>query len=248
MKRLLSILFVILFPQSGYSEDTWNKLEQALVSDIRSAEEKQRDANRLPVETLKFVGLRSDMRVLELFPGTGWYTKLLAPVLRDEGKLYAAMMTRSIQQTIEKYPALNNVEILDVNADMPMTEVRGIFDLNPLSFFVENLDLVLTFRNAHNLTAEGRESLNEAVYDSLKPGGLYAVVDHTRRHMEPLTAENRRRTDPVAIIKECLDAGFEFVNYSDLHRRDADKLNLEVGDKSVTGQTDRYTLLFRKPV
>ena len=65
--------------------------------------------------------------------------------------------------------------------------------------------------------------------------------------MEPENRENRRRIDPVMIIKEMLDVGFEFVGYSDLHYRADDELEYEVGRRSVTGNTDRFTPLFRKP-
>ena len=65
--------------------------------------------------------------------------------------------------------------------------------------------------------------------------------------MEPPNNENRRRADPVMIIKELLDIGFEFVDYSDLHYRADDELEYEVGRRSVSGNTDRFTLLFRKP-
>jgi predicted methyltransferase len=107
--------------------------------------------------------------------------------------------------------------------------------------------MVLTFRNMHNFDAASRERLNRAVFDSLKSGGLYGVVDHTKRHMEPENPENRRRIDPVLVIKEMLDAGFEFVGYSDLHYRADDELRYEVGRRTVTGNTDRFTLLFKKP-
>ncbi|MDH3305471.1 MAG: methyltransferase, partial [Gammaproteobacteria bacterium] len=76
---------------------------------------------------------------------------------------------------------------------------------------------------------------------------LYGVVDHTARHMEPPNVENRRRIDPVLVIKELLDQGFEFVGYSDLHYRADDELEYEVGRRSVSGNTDRFTMLFRKP-
>ena len=65
--------------------------------------------------------------------------------------------------------------------------------------------------------------------------------------MEPMTGENRRRADPVQIIHEALAAGFKFVDFSDLHYRADDELRFEVGRKTVTGNTDRFTLLFRKP-
>ena len=85
------------------------------------------------------------------------------------------------------------------------------------------------------------------MFKALKSGGLYGVVDHTQRHMEAPDNENRRRIDPVLVIKELLDQGFEFVGYSDLHFRADDELEYEVGRRSVSGNTDRFTFLFRKP-
>jgi predicted methyltransferase len=90
-------------------------------------------------------------------------------------------------------------------------------------------------------------ALNRSVFKALKPGGVYALVDHTRRHMQGDNDENRRRLDPVQAIKEILAAGFEFVDYADLHYRADDELLYEVGRKTVTGNTDRWTLMFRKP-
>ncbi|MGW8367236.1 MAG: class I SAM-dependent methyltransferase [Gammaproteobacteria bacterium] len=248
---LLGVLALGLASQvtadSMLDAETLSRLESALASDIRTDAEKDRDANRKPVETLAFFGLKHDMRVLELFPGSGWYTKLLGPVLRDHGTLYVALRTGRIREIIAATAELDRVEVLDVNPDMPMTETRGVFELDELSFFEEDLDLVVTFRNAHNLTPGGRHNLNLAVFETLKPGGLYGVIDHTRRHMEPDNAVNMRRADPVRIIHECEAAGFEFVAFSDLHYRPVDGLDKEVGDASVTGRTDRFTLLFRKP-
>jgi predicted methyltransferase len=113
---------------------------------------------------------------------------------------------------------------------------------------VDDVDIVFTFRNYHNFGPEGRAAMNSAVFDALKPGGIYAVVDHTRRHMESDGPENRRRIDPVQAILEIEAAGFEFVDYSDLHYRPDDQLVYEVGRKTVTGNTDRWTLKFIKPL
>ena len=89
--------------------------------------------------------------------------------------------------------------------------------------------------------------VNESSYDALKPGGYYGIVDHTRRHMEPGNEENGRRIDPVLNIKEVLDAGFIFIDFTDVLARPKDALALEVANPAVTGQSDRYTLLFQKP-
>jgi predicted methyltransferase len=107
--------------------------------------------------------------------------------------------------------------------------------------------MVVTFRNYHNFGGQGRALMNKAAFDALKPGGIYAVVDHTARHMEPMTDSNRRRFDPVKAIKEIQDAGFVLVDFADLHYREDDELEYEVGARSVSGNTDRWTLKFMKP-
>ncbi len=88
--------------------------------------------------------------------------------------------------------------------------------------------------------------MNRAAHAALKTGGIYAVVDHTRRHMESDSPENGRRVDPVLAIAEIQAAGFELADYSDLHFRADDELRYEVGRKTVTGNTDRFTLKFVK--
>jgi predicted methyltransferase len=246
--KLFLLLQILVLGTAHGGDEAWrNKLEQALVSPLRSDAERARDANRRPEETLAFMQFRDDMRVLELFPGTGWYTRLLGPVLARRGKLYLALSTDRVRDLVASAPELSAVEILDANPSMPSTGVRGVFDMEEFSFWVEDLDMVVTFRNAHNLTPAGRANLNVAVWEALRPGGLYGVVDHTRRHMEPSGKQNKRRVDPVRVIHEITSAGFEFVAWSDLHYRPGDDLSLEVGDGRVRGQTDRFTLLFRKP-
>jgi len=130
---------------------------------------------------------------------------------------------------------------------LPRTGPFNTRDVAEFEFGETDLDLVLTFRNMHNFTSEGRANINAAVFDSLKSGGLYGVIDHSLRHMEPITAENRRRADVVQIILEAQQAGFQLVDYSDLHYRPDDELRYEVGRKTVTGNTDRFTLLFQRP-
>ena len=223
------------------------KITAAMQGEIRSAEEVARDENRKPLETLTFFGLEDDMRVLELLPGGGWYTKILAPVLRESGKLYVAIGTTGVAESLLQQRGFDHVEVLDVGVGLERTGPFGTNHMAPFDFGVNDLDLVLTFRNMHNFTPEGRANINTAVFSALRSGGLFGIVDHSRRHMEPMTAENRRRADVVEIMKEVLAAGFEFVDYSDLHYRPDDELRYEVGRHTVTGNTDRFTLLFRKP-
>lgn len=223
-------------------EATRNKLEMAMEGPSRTPAEIARDLmERKPVETLEFFQFRHDMRVLELIPGAGWYTKILAPTLRGDGKLYLAIGTDNVEENVLTQPGFDEVEVL------PLPEGMNLRNLSAFKFDVSDLDLVLTFRNLHNMSPESRDVLNDAVFAALKPGGLYGVKDHTRRHLEADNRENGRRLDPVLVIKEIQDAGFELVDFSALHASEADDLNLEVGHEAVTGRTDRFTLLFRKP-
>jgi len=223
------------------------KLKAAMASDIRTDAEKERDSNRLPVETLKFFGLRDDMKIIELLPGGGWYTKLLAPVVKDNGEFYAALGTGRISESLTGKPGFEAMKIVAEDSKVYRKEGARSYTLETNGFGVTDADMVLTFRNYHNFDAEGRSAMNKAVFDALKSGGVYAVVDHTRRHMEEDNNENRRRIDPVLAIKEIEAAGFIFTDFSDLHLRLDDELRYEVGRKTVTGNTDRWTLKFIKP-
>jgi len=223
------------------------KVEAALADEARPAEDVVRDDNRMPLETLNFFGLKDDMRVIELLPGGGWYTRVLAPVLADNGKLYVALRTDNVSEGVLTEPGFEKVEVLETSANAHRPAGSRYYTVDEFEFSISDVDLVLTFRNLHSFDAADRESINRQVFAALKSGGLYGVVDHTARHMEKSNHENRRRLDPVMIIKELLDIGFEFVDYSDLHYRADDKLEYEVGRRSVSGNTDRFTLLFRKP-
>jgi len=223
------------------------KLKTALASDIRTDAEKERDRNRRPIQTMEFFGLRDDMKIIELLPGGGWYAKLLAPVMKENGEYYAALGTSRIAKNLAGQPGFEKMNIVAEDAKVYRKEGDRTYTLETAGFGVTGADMVLTFRNYHNFGAEGRAAMNRAAFDALKSGGVYAVVDHTRRHMEGDNDENRRRIDPVLAIKEIQAAGFEFVDFTDLHLRLDDELRYEVGRKTVTGNTDRWTLKFIKP-
>ena len=244
-------LFVVLFLFSGFSSAydfsaVEEKLKIAMVAETRPEADVARDRNRRPVDTLKFFGLRDDMRIVELLPGGGWYTRLLAPVMKENGEFFVALGTGRVSERLVGRPGFENIQITAEDSNMYRPEGSRFYVLETNGLGVTGADIVFTFRNYHNFSAEGRAAMNHAVFDALKPGGIYAVVDHSRRHMEPDSGENRRRVDPVLAIKDIQQAGFELVDYVDLHYRPDDELRYEVGRKTVTGNTDRFTLKFRK--
>jgi len=249
MKYLLSALLIVS-AGLAFADDfdaVEAKLTTAMASDTRTEAEKERDQNRRPIETLKFFGLREDMKIIELLPGGGWYTKLLVPVVAEKGEYYAALGTGSISKNLITEPGFEDMQIVATDSKVFRKEGARSYTLETTGFGVTGADMVLTFRNYHNFDAEGRQAMNKAAFDALKSGGVYAVVDHTRRHMEEDNPENRRRIDPVLAIHEIEAAGFTFVDFSDLHFRADDELRYEVGRKTVTGNTDRWTLKFVKP-
>jgi len=250
MKKLLTAAFIAGFAFSAQADNhehsTSDMVKEAMKSELRTEADMDRDRNRRPVQTLEFFGLKHDMKVVELMPGGGWYSKILAPVVRAHGELIVAIGTGRVASMIKDNEALSEVKVGAEASNLYRQEGARFYSLENAELGVKKADMVLTFRNYHNFAEDGRMALNDAVWDALKMDGIYGVVDHTRRHMEGENDENRRRFDPVKAIAEIQAAGFELVDFSNLHYRADDELEYEVGRKTVTGNTDRFTLKFKK--
>jgi predicted methyltransferase len=247
---LICISLAMIGPALGAQQTNPTPFQQgvlnAMQGSIRSPEERARDVNRLPVEILSFFRMREDMRVIEILPSGGWFTKILAPVLKDKGKFYVTHPEgRYAEQyrDIAKLPGLEKVEEIGWGAAGGGSGAFG--PSGPWK--VDPVDIVVTFRNYHNFSVADRATVNKSAFDALKSGGYYGIVDHTRRHNEPTNRENSRRVDPVQVIKEVQEAGFVLVDFSNLYYKPADALTLEVGNPAVNDRTDRVALLFRKP-
>jgi len=247
MKVLFAFALLMVAGAAQAADEIESKVNAALAAESRPMDDRVRDENRAPLETLNFFGMKDNMRVLELIPGGGWYTRVLAPVLAENGKLYVSLRTDHVREMVLNEPGFEQVQVVETTGNVHRPKGSRVYLIDDFDFALSDLDMVLTFRNMHNFDASGRARINKAVFTVLKPGGLYGIVDHTRRHMEMDNRENRRRLDPVLAIREVLEQGFELVDFSDLHFRADDELEYEVGRRSVSGNTDRFTLLFRKP-
>ncbi len=250
MLKLLLPLFISCSLTAGLTQAATfsESVKEAMQSELRSDKDKERDLNRKPVETLEFLGIEEDMKVLELIPGGGWYTSLLAPALKDKGLLYVGLASDKLKDGLFTQDRFSKVKTVSNNASWSVNKEEERYELTSIDFDVKNIDAVLTFRNYHNLSLATRTEINIEAFKALKSGGIYGIVDHTRRHMQGENDENGRRIDPVLVIKEVQAAGFEFVDYSSVHYKADDELRYEVGRKSVTGNSDRFTLLFKKPM
>jgi predicted methyltransferase len=251
-------------------------LNKAILGKHRSEKNRARDVYRRPKETLAFFGFRSDMTVVEILPGGGWYTEILAPALRDHGKLYAAHYTANPSQGSGGYQRRNLGRFLSKLGES--ADTYGKVTVTTLSYPDHlriappgSADLVVTFRNVHNWVAAeehgGDKAANAtfaAMFDALKPGGVLGIVAH--RWPDPATedptAENGYMSeDRVKALATA--AGFEFVDRSDHNRNPQDthdhpygvwtlppSLDGDETDKDhyrKIGESDRMTLKFRKP-
>jgi len=243
--QIILLLISLFIATTSIADD--KQLESALNNSIRDDDDRARDAARKPAQTLKFFEVNPDSKVLELIPGAGWYTKILGNYLREDGQLYVAVGAKAERLKL-KQNKLEHVKIIGEDFKLESSELHpGIRNVTGNDFSESGFDVVLTFRNMHNFTEPGRAVINKAVFKALKPGGIYGVIDHTKRHMQSYDDERWRRVDPVQIIKELLDIGFEFEQYSDIHARPADELIYDSTDDSINRNSDRFTLKFRKP-
>lgn len=236
---------------------TKEKVAQAIKMEHRTKEEIKRDVSRSPANALEFMGLKDDMKVIEFAPGLGWYTKILGPVLKDKGELIMAHRGEWLDEAWANLtsPLLSKVkEVRLDNIDWNQKTPEFIFTDHRIDFKTRDADMFLSVWAYHNLpNGDGdgdsgdRLTFNKAVFNALKPGGSYVVIDHTKRHMQESNDETWRRSDPVRVIKEIEEAGFTFTKYSDMFYRLDDELRYEVRRRSVRGDSDRFFFIFHKP-
>lgn len=190
MKRIIAILATCLSAVSvpSLAQDN-HDLHAAINGAHRSEANKARDVYRHPYETLTFFGIQKDSTVVEMWPGNGWYTEILAPYLKENGRLIAATYDRS-----DNPPAnyMRNAVISfdnflasrpDLYSEVDVTEQVS----EEVSRIAEpgSVDAILDFRNAHNWIPAGAENIIKAWYAALRPGGHVGIVDHRRDADEP---------------------------------------------------------------
>ncbi|MFN7178475.1 class I SAM-dependent methyltransferase [Hyphomonas sp.] len=204
-------------------------LADVVASDRRSAEEKARDAWRHPVETLEFFGATPDMKVVEIWPGGGWYTNILAPWLASGGGtlVAAGFDAASIEDPDRR--ARTEARLEEFKATYAKPEFGTIeytaFSASSGPLTAEGTaDMVLTFRNIHNWMAGGyTEKFFADAYSALKPGGVLGVVEHrlpSTQAQDPKATSGYVHEDYVKAMATA--AGFEFVEASEINANPAD--------------------------
>jgi predicted methyltransferase len=245
------------------------KLRTSLSGPQRTEQEKARDPYRHPQETLEFFGLREEMTVVEISPGGGWYTAVLAPTLREHGKLVVAggdpngdpksEGTKHAQALLERFQkmpqAFDKVQSVVLKNDV---WVLGAPD---------SADMVLTFRNFHNWVEDGAtDKVLAAAFKVLKHGGVFGVTEHRAKPGAPTDAKTVGDSGYMpedAVVKLVEGAGFKLAGTSEVNANAKDTKDYPkgvwtlppsyaLGDTDhakyeAIGESDRMTLKFVKP-
>jgi predicted methyltransferase len=252
--------------QRATDHATTAALESVLAAPHRPAENRQRDVYRHPLQTLQFFGLRQDMTVVEVWPGNGWYTEILAPLLRDRGRLYVAHIdpasSEYARSTVETYRAKLGSRP-DLYGKVVMTTLAAPPAKNEIAP-PGSADMVVTFRNLHNWMMFGWDrAAFEAMHAALKPGGVLGVVEHRgdpKLPQDPKAASGYV-TEAYA-IRLIESVGFKLVGRSEINANPKDTRDYDKGvwalppsfangdvDReryAAIGESDRYTLKFEK--
>ncbi|MET0343470.1 MAG: methyltransferase [Polyangiales bacterium] len=233
-------------------------IAQAVASAVRTPDNRARDPHRHPYETLRFFDIQPTQTVVELWPGRGWYTEVLAPLLREQGALRVAVARGNYlapyKEFLAKQPtAFDRVEVVEV-------EPPGTLSLGPDG----SADAVLTFRNLHGWIEHGyAEQVHAAIFKVLKPGGVYGVEEHRAKPGATLEDVKSGYVSEEQAIALATAAGLVLEERSEINANPKDTKDYPNGvwslpptlqgkdvdrDKFVAiGESDRMTLRFRKP-
>jgi len=261
---LFAVSVLVLFSSISQAEQkpTGNTTDAALKTILaashRPESDSARDQYRHPLETLTWFGIKPNMTVIEIWPGGGWYTDILAPLLKEQGSYYAAVFENS-QKFRDKLAATPDLYGKVVVTDLiPPAKT----DVAPAG----SADMILTFRNVHNWMGRGfAEDVFKAMYRVLKPGGVLGIVEHRANPaspQDPKAASGYVREDSVIELAEA--ASFQLVGRSEINANLKDTKDYPQGvwtlppvlrlgevdrDKYLAiGESDRMTLKFVKPV
>jgi predicted methyltransferase len=256
-------------PLMAADEPIETRIEQALAGPHRAEANQARDQYRRPLETLTFFGLQDGMAVLEIWPGGGWYTEVLAPVMRDHGKLTVAGYDAAVpDQPGYRYRLQQQMEER-FDANPGIYDQVGIVAFSPPQSAslgeAGSYDMIVTFRSTHGWVADG---LAEGIFAEfsrvLKPGGILGVVQHRADPGgDPVTTAQTGYVSEEIVIQMAEKAGLVLDARSGINANPKDSHDhpegvwtlppgLNLGDQDrekylSIGESDRMTLRFRKP-
>lgn len=223
-------------------------LSAALADPNRPEADRARDAGRHPGELLLFSGLKPGMKVVDLIPGSGYFTRIFATAVGPNGRVYAYVPDELTAIAKGRPPS-----VAAFAGKPPYANTQMILRTLPTFGTPQKVDMVFTAQNYHDmhLAFMGPADLavvNRRVFQALKPGGVYIIVDHSAKAGSGLRdSETLHRIDAALVRREVEAAGFVFVGESRLLRNPKDPLTASAFDPSIRGKTDQFVYKFRKP-
>ena len=217
----------------------------ALAEPSRPAEDRARDAARHTEETLAFAQVQPGQTIVDMIIGGGYFTRVFSAAVGPEGKVIAWQPAELIAYQASYGESLTAVDAL--------ANVDGLRAPRAAPVFPANVDLVFTAQNYHDLhlkdnAADTATKVNAAVFNALKPGGLYVVIDHNAAAGAPLTtSDTLHRIDIETVKREVLAAGFVLDGESAVLANTGDPLTSSVFDPAIQGRTSQFMLRFKKP-
>jgi predicted methyltransferase len=221
-------------------------ISAALADQSRPAADTARDAARKPGELLQWTGVRSGDKVADLVMGGGYFTRILSAAVGPKGHVYAYQPDEFVRFQASYGEDQKKV----VGAYRNVTAVNGTFGALDLP---DGLDMVLTVQNYHDLhltpfPKDTASKVNAEVFKSLKPGGVYVIVDHVGAPGSGLEAAMKvHRIEPSIVKQEVEAAGFKLEAESPLLKDASDPHTTNVFDPAIRGKTDQFVMKFRKP-
>ncbi len=240
-------------------------LDSVVSGKHRSQKNKARDQYRHPIKTLNFFGIKNDMTVVELNPGSGWYQEILAPFLKDNGRYVTATYDSDTKSEYRRNSY--DAEMKRIKANKKIYGEPQVVQLSGEVYGEEeSADMVLSFRNYHNWIGSSEFEKLRAIYKTLKPGGIFGITDHR----SDTDTDQKGYTCEPCMIRDAEAVGFVYVSSSQINANPKDTKDYPGGvwnlpptlrDRGLKkteikkmqseykkiGESDRYTLKFMKP-
>jgi predicted methyltransferase len=224
-------------------------LSAAVADPGRPAADTERDANRKPAETLLVAGIAPGQQIAELLPGGGYFTRIMSKAVGPSGHIYALVPAPSPDAPANTPDFAARIKALA--ADPNYANVSVIVEPFAQLKTPVPVDMVWTSQNyhdLHNFPGLDVTVFNQMVFESLKHGGIYFILDHASQPGAGTSVTSTlHRIDPETVKREVLAAGFVFVGSSNLLHQPADPHTAKVFDPAIRGRTDQFILKFRKP-
>lgn len=246
MNKVIVVIVVFFYASAGFAIN----VQEALENPARTEKDRDLDAKRKPSEVLEFFGIKSGMKVLDVFGGGGYYAEILSYLVGEEGSVtlynnspWNNFVNKSVTERLKDNRLSNVKRVVLEPADLDNLEEK--FDA---AIFVLGMHDIYYVNEEDGWPAIDKEGFLANIHRLLKDGGVLGIIDHNAAPgTDPsVVGKSVHRVDPAVVIKDVQAAGFTFEGESNILRNPEDNLEIIVFDQSIRWKTDRSVLKFRK--